>query len=120
MIDFQSPTSGLWLCPLGTFENSPAIYGWVRRPPKNQKSRRDDRNPLQPYWSKISCSGFHIHLCAFASLREKSVFIRGLKPIFAKRTQIENRKALQINWMRKTGLASLPKRTQFLTPVERF
>jgi len=32
---------------------------------------------------------------------------------FAKRTQIENHKALQINWMLKIGLASFPKRTHF-------
>jgi hypothetical protein len=32
---------------------------------------------------------------------------------FAKRTQIENHKTLQINWMRKRGLASFPKRTHF-------
>jgi len=32
---------------------------------------------------------------------------------FAKRTQIENHKALPINWMRKHGLASFPKRTHF-------
>jgi hypothetical protein len=30
MIDFQSPATARWLCPSGTFENSPAIYGWVR------------------------------------------------------------------------------------------
>jgi hypothetical protein len=35
------------------------------------------------------------------------------KAKFAKRTQIENHKTLQINWMRKTGLASFSKRTHF-------
>jgi hypothetical protein len=32
MIDFQSSATGLLLCPFRTFENSPAIYGWVHHP----------------------------------------------------------------------------------------
>jgi hypothetical protein len=60
--------------------------------------------------------------------RQKSVFIgsprrnRGeggcpsvvKKHVFAKRTQIENRKVLPISWMCKNGLASFSKRTHFL------
>jgi hypothetical protein len=36
MIGFQSWGAILQLCPSGTFENSPAIYGWVRRTLKGQ------------------------------------------------------------------------------------
>lgn len=32
MIVFQSSAAALRLCPSGTFENSPAIHGWVHRP----------------------------------------------------------------------------------------
>jgi hypothetical protein len=66
MIDFQSPTMVLRPCPPGTFENSPAIYGWVHFPNSAQSPEGTAENLHSLMGLKYWILDSSVHLRAFA------------------------------------------------------
>jgi hypothetical protein len=75
MIDFQSAATALRPRPIGTFENSPAIHGWVHRPQQTQSPEGTTETFLCFIPLKYPLRIPPVHLRAFASLREESMFI---------------------------------------------
>jgi hypothetical protein len=66
MIVFQSSATALRPCPFGTFENSPAIYGWVRGSQQIPSPARDDRN--HPWSFRFKMQNPDLSACCAAAI----------------------------------------------------